>query len=248
MRQSRVSRGKDNPAGPTQPTDLVYASIVCSVWPRSEKTTTSPDILVMSCVCSGVLAVSSQGTACHSSIRLFLKNLPENRPTSWPNLPPGLFHCPPHFFVVVLVLGYREHDVRHHNLCCTSCTRRGGLEVAEEKVKVENLGGERRVFCIAKYKWGTTQTTLLLPQCCCCATTLRSWLPPIPTPTPKWSWTRIALFCSSCLPGLLLWQSIVASCSVAVDGGCANEADKRRHRLVYYTEENVYPKMGITLS
>lgn len=77
MRQSCISGGKR-----TTLSDLVYASIVCVVWPRSEKTRGDqrPETRHRGNELR-LLHVSSHGT-CHSSIRLFLKNPPENRPTS----------------------------------------------------------------------------------------------------------------------------------------------------------------------
>jgi len=48
------------------------------------------------------------------------------------------------------------------------------------EVEVEDLGGGRRVFCIAKYKWGTTlQTVLLLCNAHGCNTFLHNKGPAI---------------------------------------------------------------------
>jgi len=113
------------------------------------------------------------------------------------------------------------------------------------EVEVEDLGGGRRVFCIAKYKWGTTlQTVLLLcndPE------------EPPPNPNgvgiaaakaaaashcsaPDWTWTSVWVRVRAPSPAInccILLSLCGCGCC-----DCGNEADKRRRRLVYYTARN----------
>lgn len=104
---------------------------------------------------------------------------------------------------------------------------------------MEDLGGGRRVFCIAKYKWGTTQTSLMWLLC-----NDPEEPPPIPNGVGSGngcngnggSHHSLALFSGS-WPGLGAWvpSAAINCCILLALCGCGNEADKRRRRLVYYT-------------
>lgn len=218
MRQSCVSGVWDS---------LLYATIVCLVWPRSEEPSEDRTrqrgnelrlrLRLPAAACCMCLAMR------HATHQLDFssKNPPEKHPTSWPNL---LLACPQvsrplwlwfSFFCSISFLfccfvfsGHREHDVQHHNLCCTSCTRHGPMEWVRIWWDEGGASGRRTSRLLhCKVQMGND----VADYCCCCATTLRSRLRIQMEFESQQQQPHIVQLLTGL--GFLLWQSIVASCS-----------------------------------